>query len=84
MEEETVPEQVVEPGLPIGLEFPQIALEMEEPPYEVPINFQEVQASGKDQDKEEMFREMMIAFREMAQTQRAMIKSIKNRLPNPE
>ncbi|KAI8529793.1 hypothetical protein RHMOL_Rhmol11G0001200 [Rhododendron molle] len=38
----------------------------------------------EDQDKEEMFREMMIAFREMAQTQRAMIKSIKNRLPNLE
>jgi hypothetical protein len=56
----------------------------EEPPYKVPPNFEGGQASGKDHDKDEMFREMMIAFREMAQTQRAMIKSIKNRLPNPE
>ncbi|KAG5524521.1 hypothetical protein RHGRI_031252 [Rhododendron griersonianum] len=57
---------------------------MEEPPYEAPLNFQTGQASGKDHDEKEMFREMMIAFRKMAQTQRAMIKSIKNRLPNPE
>ncbi|KAG5544153.1 hypothetical protein RHGRI_016784 [Rhododendron griersonianum] len=57
---------------------------MEEPPYEAPLNFQEGQASGKDHDKEDMFKEMMISFREMAQTQRAMIKSIKNRLPHPE
>ncbi|KAG5557836.1 hypothetical protein RHGRI_007916 [Rhododendron griersonianum] len=57
---------------------------MEEPPYEAPPNFGKGQASGKDHDKEEMFREMMIAFREMAQTQKAMIKSIKNRLPHPE
>ncbi|KAG5535945.1 hypothetical protein RHGRI_023657 [Rhododendron griersonianum] len=59
-------------------------LPYEGPPYEGPPNFQEGQASGKDHDKEEIFREMMIAFREMAQTQRAMIKSIKNRLPHPE
>ncbi|KAI8555176.1 hypothetical protein RHMOL_Rhmol05G0154600 [Rhododendron molle] len=61
-----------------------MASRIEEPPYEVPRNDQEGQSSSKDQDKEEIFREMMIAFRETAQTQRAMSKSMKNKLPNPE
>ncbi|KAG5524211.1 hypothetical protein RHGRI_031021 [Rhododendron griersonianum] len=65
-------------------ELPYEGPPYEGPPYEAPPNFQEGQANGKDHHKEEMFREMMIAFREMAQTQRAMIKSIKNRLPHPE
>ena len=87
--EQAIPEQAAETGTPIDIGFPQLALPTgeppyEEPPYKVPPNFEGGQASGKDHDKEEMFREMMIAFREMAQTQRAMIKSIKNRLPNPE
>ncbi|KAG5548717.1 hypothetical protein RHGRI_014167 [Rhododendron griersonianum] len=56
----------------------------EGPPYEATLNFQEGQASGKDHDKGDIFREMMISFKEMAQTQRAMIKSIKIRLPHPE
>ncbi|KAG5523783.1 hypothetical protein RHGRI_030694 [Rhododendron griersonianum] len=76
-------EVVAAQGLPVGLEVPQIALGIEEPPYEIPQNYQERQPSGKDQD-EEVFREMMISFREMSQTQRAMIKSMKNKLPNPE
>ncbi|KAG5530948.1 hypothetical protein RHGRI_025779 [Rhododendron griersonianum] len=42
------------------------------------------QSSGQSHDKEEIFTEMMFAFREMAQTQRAMIKSMKSRLPDLE
>ncbi|KAI8529794.1 hypothetical protein RHMOL_Rhmol11G0001300 [Rhododendron molle] len=93
-EEQAMPEQAAEPGTPVSLSFQPLALEKEEPlqeepaheipPYHALPNFQEGHASGKDHDKDEMFREMMIAFREMAQTQRAMIKSIKIKLPNPE
>ncbi|KAG5565569.1 hypothetical protein RHGRI_001472 [Rhododendron griersonianum] len=82
-ENEVIPEQVVEPGLPVGFEVPQVALAIEEPPYEAPRNYQEGQPCGKDREREEIFREMMVAFREMAQTQRAMIKTMKNKLPDP-